>query len=127
MRKRTKMKTQTQKNEMNVTALLAVGWLYCRTGTASVLFIRCKHSAKTWNVCRHAWNVSQLVMLTNTLSQGFQLRETEASAQKIIDLEFYVTGTIYRRKIMHNFLQRHFLFRTYFVRSLTTLAFVPFL
>jgi hypothetical protein len=54
--------------------------------------------------------LARLVMLMNTLSLDFQLRETEASAQKIIDLKFSITMILPRRKPMHNFLKRHFFF-----------------
>jgi hypothetical protein len=38
--------------------------------------------------------LARLVILTDILSLDFQLRETEASVQKIIDLEVYITKTL---------------------------------
>jgi hypothetical protein len=58
--KETKNKTQTQKKEMKLTALLAVSWLYGRAGTASLSSTRCSQWAETWNVCKHALNASQV-------------------------------------------------------------------
>jgi hypothetical protein len=51
------------------------------------------HPKHGMSVCMYGM-LARLVMLMNTLSLDFQLRETETSVQKIIDLKFYVTSTL---------------------------------
>jgi hypothetical protein len=96
-RKETKRKTQTQRKEMNVTALVAVSWLYGRAGGRALRHY-CSHVASMKP--KHGMSVSMqgmlaiLAMLTKVLSLDFQLRGRETLAQNIIDLKLYITMTL---------------------------------